>query len=128
MMRSGIPIALAVALLCSGGCGSKPERYVAATVPVKGKITFKGKPLTEGEVTFQPTNDGRPAHGNIKPDGTYTLSTSKDGDGALAGVHRVGIVVVDKKLALPPKYRSPRTSQVEVEVVEGKTDYPIDLK
>lgn len=52
-----------------------------------------GKPLSGGRVMFQPIASGddkvvgRPAIGSIQPDGSFKLTTYKDGDGALVGSH-----------------------------------------
>ena len=132
-MRRGALAALAlslVVLLPGGGCGSKNEgHYVAQTVPVKGTITYKGKALTQGQITFEPEN-GREAHGTIQPDGTFVMTTFKEGDGAIAGTHRIAVRGTGKggKDILPVKYRNASSSKVEIEVDGGKTEYPIDLK
>jgi hypothetical protein len=120
----------AFALLTFPGCGPNEAPFVGATVPVKGKITYKGQPLTQGGITFEPVDDSRPANGSIKPDGTFVLTTFKEGDGAVVGVHRVGVTDAGKagKEVVPKKFASPRASKVEVEVTEGKSDYTIDLK
>jgi hypothetical protein len=57
---------------------------------VKGRVTYAGKLVTEGRVTFYP-EAGRMALGTIAADGTYTLTTFKPGDGALIGPHKVAI-------------------------------------
>ncbi|MDR3622851.1 MAG: hypothetical protein P4L85_26090 [Paludisphaera borealis] len=110
------------------GCGGVPEAAakLSTTVPVQGKVTYKGKPLTHGTVVFEP-DAGREAHGEIGPDGGYTLSTFKAGDGAVAGKHRVSISGLNKK-DLPLKYHAPSSSAIEFEVGADKSDYPIDLK
>jgi hypothetical protein len=116
----------ALVLLACWGCGdggSKP--YVAPTVPVKGKVTYKGQPVTAGNVMFEPIDIGKEAFGKIQPDGTFTLTSFKDGDGAVKGVHRVGVINNNK---IPRMYRDPASSKTEVEVTEGKTDYTIDFK
>ena len=41
---------------------------------------------------------GKPAWGNIQPDGTFRLTTHKNGDGALVGEHWVTIMNSDEKL------------------------------
>lgn len=95
-------------------------------MPVSGKVTFKGKPLTHGTVDFEP-EAGREAHGAIQPDGGYTLTTFKDGDGAVVGKHRVSISGLNKK-DLPLKYHGPSSSGIEIDVSGDTSDYPIDLK
>jgi len=46
-MRTGASLVVLAALILSNcwGCGSDPSHYVGATVPVKGKVTDKGKPF-----------------------------------------------------------------------------------
>jgi len=122
---------VALAILAFSGC-DRSEQSVGKTVPVKGRITYKGKPLIQGSVTFEPEDAGRAAEGKISPDGIFVLSTFKEGDGAVPGVHRVkvgnGAIVTSPKDALPAKRKNTQDSIVSVEVVEGKTEYDIDLK
>jgi hypothetical protein len=130
LMRSGaVTIVLAVLLLIPcWGCGTSAGHYVGPTVPVKGKITYKGKALTQGDVVFEPVDSGREAHGSIQPDGTFELTTFNKGDGAVPGTHRVAVSGTTKKDAVPLKYKNPSSSKTEVEVAEGKTEYTVDLK
>jgi hypothetical protein len=67
------------------GCGSDLD-----LAPVTGRVTFNGKPVTEGEITFLPDN-GPQAAGMIQPDGTFRLTTLSPGDGAVVGRHQVSI-------------------------------------
>jgi hypothetical protein len=43
-------------------------------------------------------NPGKPAWANIKPDGTYRLTTYKNEDGAVVGEHWVTIMNSEEKL------------------------------
>ena len=52
-------------LLCLAGCG-------ASTVPVTGKVTYKGKPLDHGSVTF--FAGGGTYASAIAQDGTYNVT------------------------------------------------------
>src|SRR5690242_799074 len=59
--------------------------------PVSGTITYLGKPLEKGSITFTPTNpEGRGAVGEIK-NGSYVLTTQTAGDGAFPGSYSVTI-------------------------------------
>jgi hypothetical protein len=107
------------------GCGSSTPQG-APTLPVKGKVIFKGQPLTKGTVSFEPEGPGKEAFGEIQPDGTFVLTTYKKDDGAVLGKHRVSVSNAGK--SVPLKYASFAASQLEVEVSEGKADYPIELK
>lgn len=57
---------------------------------VSGRITVDGEPVPDGVVMFYP-EAGPTAVGEIRPDGTYSLTTQKQGDGAVVGTHRVTI-------------------------------------
>lgn len=131
-MRTGTVVLVVAAALAlpSCGCGSSSSRQRPLTLPVKGKVTYHGKAPSQGRVDFEP-DTGRPASGNIQADGTYVLSTFKEGDGAIPGVHRVAVTGGTGKSpgeALPAKFGSFGSSNVEIEVAQGKTEYPINLE
>jgi hypothetical protein len=66
-LRRSLPV-LAMALVL--GCGGESQPELA---DVKGKVTYKGKPLPGGTVAFQgPDGKGRGV-GPIMRDGTYSL-------------------------------------------------------
>jgi len=58
--------------------------------PVRGKVTYQGKPIPFGTVMFQHESGGQPASGEIK-DGAYELNTFSLGAGARAGKNLVRI-------------------------------------
>ncbi len=82
------------------GCGSSQP----ATVSVSGRITYAGKPVSTGQIMFQP-EQGQPAMGEIDADGRYTLSTFKPGDGAVLGKHCVTIEAKRESGGSAPKSR-----------------------
>jgi hypothetical protein len=132
-MRVRVTALIAVtslAFLACVGCGSRSgSGSVTSTVPVKGKVTYQGKPLTQGTITFEPDDIGREAHGNISADGSFTLTTYKEGDGAVPGLHRVAVSMTGKgKEVVAKKFLNTSSSKVKVEVTEGKTDYAVELK
>lgn len=88
---SRLVVSLALALSLTG-CGSKNER---STAPVQGTVTFKGKPLNTGSLLFVPSGGGPTAQANIRPDGTYSMTTYRDGDGAVIGNHDVIIMALE---------------------------------
>ena len=82
---------VALPLLFIVGCGPAGQVRV---YPVKGKVTFNGKPMAGGgAISFVPlvNQKGKTAGGEIKPDGTYEMSTYKPGDGSMVGEFRVVI-------------------------------------
>ena len=68
------------------GCDSRP-----ATYPVRGTVTYQGKPVPLGSISFVPEK-GHMAGGTIAEDGTYRLE-------AEAGPYKVTITAVPP---LPP--------------------------
>jgi hypothetical protein len=73
------------------GCGASGN---VKTYPVKGLVTFDGKPMVGGgAISLIPATNqpGKTAAGIIKPDGTYVLGTYKDDDGSMAGDFKVVI-------------------------------------
>ena len=84
------------------GCGRDQSR----TAIVRGKITYQGKPVPSGTISFIPTA-GPTATGEIQPDGTYTLTTYKTGDGAVTGKHSVVVVAMQDMSSRLPEDRSP---------------------
>ena len=59
--------------------------------PVSGTVTYNGKPLEKGAISFVPEDRGGiGATGSIE-NGSYTLSTGGNNDGARAGKYKVTI-------------------------------------
>lgn len=132
-MRRNLPRLVAlVALLVAPcwGCGSSSGTPVTL-IPVKGKVTYKGQPVTKGVIQFEPDGYGRPARGQLQSDGTFELTTLKPGDGVVAGEHRISFRDFDKSLAKDralKKYESPNTSRLTAEVSPENTEFTFDLK
>jgi hypothetical protein len=127
--------AVAAVALCLAGCGGG-----SGTVPVRGTVTFKGKPVPSGTITFIP-DAGPHATGEIGPDGTYTLTTYKAGDGAVPGSYKVVVVAMqdtsarlpEERTPLPPpivptKYTSVATTDLTAQVKDGENTINFDLK
>lgn len=126
-------ILVAASCLFSTGCGSS-EGYQGDLVPVSGKMTFKGRPLTKGVVKFDPGDDGKVAKGELQPDGSFTLSTFKTGDGAAAAHHRVTVSGTGSEAAakkgkelIPGKYTFRMTSSLEADVSRNSHEFTFDL-
>ena len=84
-------VLLVAAGLSAVGCSSKdddrPER-----VPVRGAVTYKGKPVEGASVVFSPVTPGNPgASGTTDANGEFVLQTFEDEDGAVPGQYQVGI-------------------------------------
>ena len=78
-----------------GGCGTNPSKPPLGRV--HGRVTYNGKPLTNGSVMFTPVAGGKGgatgqvAAGQLGSDGSYTLTTFEEGDGAILGQHVVTV-------------------------------------
>ena len=93
------------ATVSATGCNFGPTM-----APVTGKVTYQGKAVAEGTVTFYPVAGGRPSTGKIQSDGTYELSSSEPGDGAVVGEYKVAIEARRVSNAPP----APKTFQEEL--------------
>jgi len=120
------------------GCGSE------GLAPVKGLVTFDGKPITGGMLVFSPVDEkspgltGRPASAEVRPDGSYTLGTNRPSDGARVGRHRVGFTPPPQQLTeqqrTDPNYEPPAPPYMglvlkatEVEVKSGANTINLEL-
>lgn len=133
-MTRRLQVGLLVCLLF--GCGVAGPK----TAIVKGTVTFKGKPVPNGTVTFVPAS-GHHATGEIRPDGSYTLTSFRPGDGAVPGTYKVIVVAMqdmtgrlpEDRTPLPPpivpnKYTSIATTDLTVEVKEGENQIDLPLR
>lgn len=128
---------LALSIGCSG------SKSWDTTHPTTGTVEFKGKPAGNAELTFFPVDPNFPE--TVRPraktaaDGTFTVSTYKEGDGAPAGKYKVTLVrnevavsrdtLVAKPNDLPTKVSRRDTTDIEVEIVAGTNSLPkIELK
>jgi prepilin-type processing-associated H-X9-DG protein len=104
-MRISLALLISACLVVCVGCGPRWP----TTAPVGGKVTFAGKPVTEGTIIFWSSTGGTLATGQIGADGSYRLTTHPDLDGAVLGAHRVTIKAVNViKLAPPNKASADR--------------------
>ena len=75
--------AFMIALLATGlvaGCGETPSTSSSEEkATIKGIVTFEGKPVTKGTITFDPSNVNRrmapTSTATIGPDGSYSLTS-----------------------------------------------------
>jgi hypothetical protein len=119
------------------GCGKGDAKLI----PVEGKVTAGGKPLTTGTVIFYPdvqrgNLSKEEPRGAIDADGNYTLLTHIK-QGVAAGWYKVAVTAAEQldpnnpyftKWLIPEKYIDPNTSHLEVEVVENPSPGAYDLK
>jgi len=118
------------------GCNSAS---VPGTVPVGGKVTYKGTPIEGAIVTFVPEGSGRPATATTGAGGVFSLTTV-DASGAMPGKYKVTVDKVEygtagsssmeaastgnaaegrAKRALPKKYAEAASTPLAMEVPAG---------
>jgi hypothetical protein len=130
--RIKLAVLAALFLGCGSGCGAKGAGAAPDLIPVKGKVTLLGQPLTMGTIRFEPDDFGRPASGKLQSDGTFVLSTTTEGDGVVAGHHRVSITNISPKSkegALLKKYTSGKTAKpLEADVSAEQFEFNFDIR
>ncbi len=125
-------LTLLFTVLLLSGCGNR-------THPVRGQVVFEdgsaANELTGYMVNFQSLEHNASATGIIQPDGTFTVGTFNDGDGALRGRQRVAItppaVTGDEPpppLLIPVKYGDFAKSELEVEITSAKNELTIKVE
>ena len=83
---------LAVGCLRGGGLGCGGDHSIQ---PVRGHVQSRdGRRATFGMVELTAEQGGQVASGIIEQDGSFRLTTVRDGDGAVAGRHRAIVVQV----------------------------------
>ncbi len=88
-------VPLAAILLALAGCGDKVQGR-AGLVPVTGKVTLDGKPLTTGTVSFIGSGGNNEAFtGQIDGSGNYKLGASPTDPGALPGEYKVIVMATE---------------------------------
>lgn len=88
LKKTAAMVAGVALLLVTAGCGSDAEQIT--TVPVQGRVTWEGEPVTNGTVIFVPAGGGPPAEGVLDSAGNYQLTTAGN-SGAVPGPHKVMI-------------------------------------
>jgi hypothetical protein len=121
--------ALALAFICASGCGDGlPPR-----VPVSGKVTIDGQPVTFGSIRFVPADGGRLATAQIANDGSFTLTAYKLNDGCVPGTHRVAVYAVEEvndttgRWYVPRKYSIANSSGLSYTITEPTDSLKIEL-
>jgi hypothetical protein len=129
-----------LALPLAVGCGSNKGS-------VSGKVTYQGKPLPSGFVTFVVENGG-PMHAEIQGDGSYHFDKvpvgpvkigvqPKSGGGSLqstamprnpADFAKAKSAMTETDAPIPPKYTDPNKSELTYTVTKGPQQHDIDLK
>jgi hemoglobin len=105
--------------------GGKDDKQEEETATVSGHVTYKGKPLPSGMVSFH-SKANKTKNAAIEVDGTYQAKLAP-------GDYRVTVAVAadkqgKKPVNLPEKYADSKTSGLKYTAVKGKQDVDIELK
>jgi hypothetical protein len=123
--------------------GCSPNPVWEATHPTTGQVTLKGRPISDVELSFFPEDKSFPdsirPRAKTKEDGTFAAWTHAEGDGVPVGSYKVTLIhnqvavskgtIVAKPNDLPTKYSALGTTDILVQIKEGKNEIPtIELK
>jgi hypothetical protein len=124
---------LVFAFVLMTGCGGV-DPSLPKVAPVKGIVTYQGKPIDMGVIIFFPQDitGAKNAASAIRTGGVYELSTYGDAnnpDGAAIGPHKVQIDAYDGNTAnqAPGRYADRNTTPLTYEVKPGENIYNIEL-
>ena len=127
-------------LLILVGCGT-PEGQLP-TYRTTGTVLLRGQPAVGAYVVLHPQfeydKEADPPNGAVNEDGTFVISTYREGDGAPAGTYKVAILPpadfeegitlqVTKKEGPDPAYeatKDPETSGLLVTIEKGRNTLP----
>jgi hypothetical protein len=121
-IAAGAAFLLCLALCFVAGCGSTDPQ----TVPVQGVVTLDGQPVEGATVVLMSgiQGSGNAARAVTKADGTFTLTTFKDDDGARPGRYKA---IVKKTDLLPARYGALESTPFDVEV-DPDMELPLKLE
>jgi hypothetical protein len=146
-MRGSVLALAAAMLFAASGCGSAQDPNQLPVFPATGKISFKGAVPDGAYVALHSKTKVKAPNGQevvptaqVKPDGTFDLSSYAANDGAPPGEYKVTVqwhktvkpAGGDPTLGpnlLPPQYSRPDTSPLTVVIAAGPNQLnPIVLK
>ncbi|QDT52402.1 hypothetical protein Pan44_04130 [Caulifigura coniformis] len=132
------------ALLAMTGCGDGTNN--PATHAVEGTVMYLDRPLPDVAITFYPAQ-GRSAVGKADKDGNFSMMTFNPNDGAVAGTHKVTILLPGAPVSdelnasdygppktskgpapFPLKYNKPETTPLTVKIPEDLEGGKLTLK
>jgi hypothetical protein len=120
---------LLLAAFASNGCGRSSD-----VLPVQGKVSYRGEPVTNGSITFFPAQ-GRPESAPLSDEGAYEIHLPPGDYRVTINVGltlppgwKEGDPVPRPTIVLPPQYSTPAksalTAQISPELTES-IDFPL---
>lgn len=133
--RSAVAITVAAFLSVLSGCSDRLRTY-----PVSGKVQFKsGSPVRVGTIELKSRQHDIHSRGTLNPDGTFTLTTYEEGDGAIEGKHDCVIVqfVMTEGLqghrpstigVIDRRYNNYTTSGITIDIEAKRNEITIEVE
>jgi hypothetical protein len=118
MYRASCSALLAI-VLATAGCGGGVD---FKTVPAGGVVTLDGKPLEGAGVIFMSKEGSKIAEGKTDASGKFSLKTVVGKimvDGAVVGVHKVGVSKTDSAGGAAPEKKEGESPQEMVNRMAG---------
>ncbi|WP_068409224.1 hypothetical protein [Planctomyces sp. SH-PL62] len=131
----------ALAVMVAGAWGCRDEGVVrpeAPIFPAQGKVTFEGEPAAGAFVVFSPKaapksgQEGFTPRATVRADGTFSLTSATEGDGAPAGDYAVtvrwskpvkqGNELVAGPNVIPKAYADPATTPLQATIRESDNE------
>jgi len=127
--------AMGIMFLALAACRPETNRGLSKA-SVRGTVTFEGKPVSQGLVSFSSPETGVGASVEIQPPGEFTFP-----DGIEVGTYQVSIAPPFREETagapstqpepefpeIPLKYRAPHESGLTAEVVPGENQFQFDM-
>ena len=136
LSRRGIGLVVALALISTSACRSKPDDQPDLG-KVSGVVTMDGAPLAGVQVSFAP-EEGRASQAITDSEGKYELSYIGKTKGAKVGSHKVYITTYIEddsdpeaqktKETIPKKYNKETTLTANVEEGSNTFDFKLESK
>jgi hypothetical protein len=106
------------------GCGHKPKAIDPNRAPASGTVTFDGKPLKGGSISFYSVKDPTSyMRCNIKPDGTFVVTNAPLGDVLVAvETDTAKFSNPDGYVRIPQKYTNIKTSGLKATIGRGSAE------
>jgi hypothetical protein len=100
LLQLGFPLLASIIVICALGCNKTSYEIVK----VQGTVSYKGQPLTKGDISFIPiqVEEGamrRMGVSAINEKGEYVINSFKPGDGVIPGEYKIIIISRDKASA-----------------------------
>jgi hypothetical protein len=128
--RRLIVVVIAIACIAvTAGCGpqraERPDRAL-----VTGKVTYQGKPVPGGIITFMvTTGSGNTAGGMLRADGSFYMEDAPIGENQITiDTEAIKPELGSRYVQLPEKYLSPEKSGLTFDVKAGENQADFALE